>query len=91
MLNIIWAGWYKSSTSDKLWGVLQREDGAYYNFWCKRGARMQFKLVANDKYRHKADKGYKQIDLVTLDSIYPGFMEEANNQLIFGILAGTVR
>ena len=91
MLNIIWAGWYKSSTSDKLWGVLRREDGAYYNFWCKRGARMQFKLVDTDKYRHKADKGYKQIDMVTLDSIYPGFMEEANNQLIFGILAGTVR
>ncbi len=97
MLRVYWAGWYKEGTSDKLWGVLERhdEDGnimTYYNFWCRRGAKMQFKHVGqNKKYTHKSSSGYKSIDVDTLEQIYPGFMDEANTQLIFGIFAGTVR
>ena len=97
MLNVHWAGWYNEGTSDKLWGVLERvyddiDAVTYYNFWCRRGAKMQFKHVGNNKnYRHKANSGYKSIDVEKLEEIYPGFMEEANNQLILGILTGTVR
>lgn len=90
MLELEWAGWCKNSSSDKLWGVLRAPDNTYYNFWCRRGAKMSFKHTSNKKYRHKESKGYNSIDLVTLETIYPGFMDEANNTLILKILSGDV-
>lgn len=51
---------------------------------------MSFKHTSNKKYRHKESKGYNSIDLVTLETIYPGFMDEANNTLILKILSGDV-
>lgn len=90
MLELEWAGWYKSNSSDKLWGVLKAPDGTYYNFWCRRGAKMSFKHTTNKKYHHKESKGYTNIDLDMLEQIYPGFMDEANSTLILKILGGNV-
>lgn len=91
MLDLEWAGWYKKYGSDKLWGVLKSSDGTYYNFWCRRGAKMNFKHASNMKYKHKESKGYESIDLSTLEMIYPGFMEEATNTLVLKILSGDIR
>ena len=89
MIDIVWTGWFKQGTSDKLWGVLRDAHGEYYNFWCRRGAKMQFKHTNTDKHWHKADKGYKSITPQKLEEIYPGFTEEANQQLAFSKLTST--
>lgn len=91
MLVIEWAGWYKRENSDKLWGVLKDAQEEYYNFWCRRGAKMQFKHTNTRKFQHKFDKGYREISDQKLEEIYPGFMDEATRQLAFGKLCGTVR
>lgn len=89
MLEVYWAGWYKSGSSDKIWGIIQNGN-TYYNFWCRRGARMQFKKNNDRKWSHKEKKGYKTITPEKLEEIYPGFMSEAEGQLVFGILSGKV-
>ncbi len=90
MITIEWAGWYKRDNSDKLWGVLRDAHGEYYNFWCRRGAKMQFKHTNTQRYQHKFDKGYREITAEKLEEIYPGFMEEANQQLAFSKLSNAV-
>lgn len=89
-MNIVWAGWYKEGSSDKLWGILE-EGNALYNFWCRRGAMMQFKRTDSMKYWHKEDKGYKSITEDKLKEIYPTFFEEAEQKLVFDVMAGKVR
>lgn len=89
-MNIVWAGWFKEGSSDKIWGILE-VGGANYNFWCRRGARMQFKRTDSMKYWHKSDKGYRSITAEKLEEIYPGFFAEAESNLVFNLMAGKVR
>lgn len=91
MIRIYWAGWYNQGTSDKIWGVLETDNGDYFNFWCRRGAKMKFKKVYTNRYDHKENKGYKSISSKKLEQIYPGFMDEAQQQLAFDLLSGNVR
>ena len=91
MFTVYWAGWFVEGTSDKIWGVLKSENNSYYNFWCRRGAKMQFKHTHTNKYIHKSDKGYKEITLAKLEEIYPGFTDEVQMQLTFSLLAERVR
>lgn len=88
-MKVYWAGWFKDGTSDKLWGILKVGD-AYYNFWCRRGARLQFKAIDYPKYSHKAKK-YQPISDKQLLEIYPNFFEEAESNLVFNLMAGKVR
>ena len=88
-MKVYWAGWYKLGTSDKIWGILQ-VGNAYYNFWCRRGAKMQFKKTNDLKYTHKRKKGYTEITSPTLADIYPGFFEEAQSNLVFALMADNV-
>lgn len=90
MLSVEWVGWYNRDTADKLWGVLKDAQGEYYNFWCRRGHRMQFKHTNTPKFQHKFDKGYRQITAQRLAEIYPNFMQEAEEQLTFKKLTGNV-
>lgn len=89
-MQIYWAGWYQSDKSDKIWGIIET-NGSHFNFWCQRGARMQFKATDNLKYHHKADKGYKEITAQQLESIYPEFFNEAQSKLVLDLLCGRVR
>lgn len=91
MLEVVWAGWYNKGTSDKLWGVIRVDSGDYFNFWCRRGAKMQFKKTNTNRYSHKEDRGYERISKERLEQIYPGFIEEANQQLVYGLLTNSVR
>ena len=91
MFSVYWAGWFKEGTSDKIWGVLRSDNGTYYNFWCRRGAKMQFKHTHTNKYSHKRDKGYKEITTEKLEEIYPGFMDEVSQQLMFAVFSERVR
>ena len=89
-MKTYWAGWFKDGTSDKIWGILKVGD-AYYNFWCKRGAKMQFKSIDYPKYDHKRKKGYREISDSQLETIYPGFFDEAQSNLVFALMADKVR
>jgi hypothetical protein len=89
-MKTYWTGWYKDGTSDKIWGILRVGD-AYYNFWCRRGAKMQFKAIDYPKYGHKEKKGYKPINDAQLEAIYPGFFDEAQSNLVFALMADKVR
>lgn len=94
-MNVEWAGWYQEGTSDKLWGVL-RVENTFYNFWCRRGARLQFKRNDDLRFYHKITreklkKGYVEISTSRLVEIYPGFFEEAESNLVFNLMAGKVR
>lgn len=89
MYEVYWVGWVNEGNHDKLWGVLKSANGnTFYNFWCRRGATMQFKKVDSPAYRHKEKKGYKQITPDKLDEIYPTFMQEAEMKLVFANLSG---
>lgn len=88
-MKTYWAGWCKDGTSDKIWGILQ-VGNAYYNFWCRRGAKMQFKATNDLKYKHKARR-YNEISDAQLEAIYPGFFQEAESNLVFDLMAGKVR
>lgn len=89
-MKTYWTGWYKDGTSDKIWGILRAGD-AYYNFWCRRGAKMQFKAIDYPKYGHKEKKGYRPISDAQLETIYPGFFDEAQSNLVFALMADKVR
>lgn len=90
MLLVEWAGWYNKGTSDKIWGIIRDGQGERFNFWCRRGAKMQFKATSDGRFSHKVDKGYQSITVKKLEAIYPGFMQEAEQQLIFKKLTGNV-
>ena len=87
MLKITWVGWVCQGNSDKLWGVVQTGTNSYYNFWCRRGQAMSFKKTSSPSYSHKKNKGYNEITTEKLEEIYPGFMEEAQNRLVYRVLA----
>ena len=89
-MNVYWAGWYNKDKSDKIWGIL-KVGSAYYNFWCRRGSKMQFKRTDDLAYTHKRRKGYTEISSSTLEDIYPGFFDEAQNNLVFALMADKVR
>lgn len=89
-MKIYWAGWYKEGTHDKIWGILEVND-THYNFWCRRGAKMQFKKTDDLKVSHKRNKGYNSITSNKLEEIYPGFFDEAQSNLVFAIMADKVR
>jgi len=91
MLKVVWAGWNNIFPSDKIWGILENNQGSYINFWCRRGASMQFKVVDNKKFQHKINGGYKEITYNQLNEFYPGFDEQVTEQFIFKILSGKVR
>lgn len=89
-MKTYWAGWFKEGTSDKIWGIL-KVGSEYYTFWCKRGAKMQFKRTKDIKYGHKQKKGYREISDSQLEAIYPGFFDEAQSTLVFALMADKVR
>lgn len=89
MIDIYWAGWFKDAKSDKIWGIL-KSGNAYYNFWGKRGKRMQFKRTADINFCHKASKGYNELSLSQLEAIHPNFREEAESALVFKVMADQV-
>lgn len=88
-MKVYWVGWCKTGTSDKIWGILD-VNGVYYNFWCRRGARMQFKRTDDLAYSHKRRRGYTEISSATLEDIYPSFFDEAQSSLVFALMADKV-
>jgi predicted DNA-binding WGR domain protein len=109
-------GWFfdPEKNNDKIWGWAEVE-GKLYNFWGRRGdaasmKRIKFKRHENKRWdssydlkdaaKGKEKKGYKAVDVRTLDSegnyteverVYPGFTAHMRKELMYGRLTGTVR
>ena len=96
-VNITWFGWLQdsSSNSDKVWGWIEI-DGNNYNFWARRGKKMQFKRhdAGTDtwlKIYAKERKGYREVRDAQIDQAWPDFMETVRKQLINAKMRNKVR
>ena len=75
-------GWCREDKHDKVWGIIQLQDNDCVTFWGRRGAKLQTKLVkarpwdADELFRKKANKGYKEIEEWQLDEVYPEFKSD---------------
>ena len=101
---MMWVGWYKQGTSDKVWGwflpnaddTADAGDQRCWIFWGRRGGTMSFK---RDTYgaelvrtqRGKESKGYKPISRAELVEIWPAFEEDLASRLTWCVLTDNVR
>jgi hypothetical protein len=65
-------------------------------FWARRGKAMQFKSGAEDSNIHKLvrskmNKGYDKISATKLLEIWPTFIQECEEKLMWDVLAGKVK
>ena len=84
-MKYVHIGWCKEGTADKVWGIIQLTDTAYWNkakyatFWGRRGSKLQTKLWegsawdAEEMFHKKRMKGYEEIPEWRLDEVYPEF------------------
>jgi len=75
-------GWCREDNHDKVWGVIALHSNSYVTFWGRRGAKLQTKIVEGDPWdineliRKKKNKGYQEIFIWDLDSVYPEFQSD---------------
>lgn len=99
MYEINFFGWCHAGNSDKVWGYVTTSDNLY-NFWGKRGGTFAFQQQAatyrssksfENKARAKCRKGYKEIPVDQIDTIWPGFTKEFEHQLLVAKLSDNFR
>lgn len=90
-------GWCKEGIHDKVWGVINLDDGPSFTFkqvltfWGRRGSKLQTKMVMNDwaltkLIDSKRNKGYVQIDPARLDEVYPEFQTDLEKTALWQML-----
>lgn len=96
-ISIYWFGWCKTSSSDKIWAVLE-VDNEYYSCYGKRGTseedlkKLKFSHLgsycstAQSKIFAKRNKGYNESDV----SVYPGFAEHLEEEMFYEKLKGNI-
>lgn len=93
----IWGYFYRPTERTSDWWVPTKARG--WNvvvFWARRGKAMQFKADVSghelDKLvRSKMKKGYEQIDEKRFFEIWPSFIQECEEKLMWDVLAGKVK
>ena len=81
-MNFQWVGWCREDNHDKVWALMPLTDGRYATVWGRRGKTLQSKIQAGwqserDKaIRGKRSKGYQQISLSQLETVYPEFRQD---------------
>ena len=81
-MNFQWVGWCRKDNHDKVWALMPLTDGRYATVWGRRGKTLQSKIQAGwqsdrDKaVRSKRNKGYQQISLSQLETVYPEFQQD---------------
>jgi hypothetical protein len=101
-MNILYVGWCKDGTHDKVWGAISLTDPSprlrhwdeskFVTFWGRRGKTLQTKIQTTSQYKierefeKKLDKGYKKISLEKLDEVYPEFREDLEKTAFWSIL-----
>lgn len=96
-------GWCSNpeKNSDKLWGFASVY-GKVYNFWGKRGGKMQFKrwvspgawadveTACRAKAREKTNKGYRELTPQEVEEIWPNFLDDFRELLFQARVKGDV-
>jgi len=86
-------GWCKEGTHDKVWGIIRLGSNERISFWGRRGAKLQTKYLlgtsaweADDMFRKKIRKGYKEILEYELDDVYPEFQQDLEKTAVWAML-----
>ncbi len=85
-------GWCKEDNHDKVWGIIRLHDNDCVTFWGRRGAKLQTKMIkasyweADDLFRKKRNKGYKEIEEYQLEDVYPEFRQDLEKTAVWAML-----
>jgi hypothetical protein len=97
----MYVGWCKDDTHDKVWGVISLSDSStlrrwdeskFVIFWGRRGKTLRTKIETTTVYQvrqafeNKLDKGYREIKVSDLDTVYPEFHTDLEKSTIISIL-----
>ena len=97
-MKYVHIGWCKEGTADKVWGIIQLTDTAYWNkakyatFWGRRGSKLQTKLWegsawdAKEMFLKKQNKGYRAIEIDELNTVYPEFQQDLEKTAFWAAL-----
>lgn len=100
-MNVMYVGWCKDDTHDKVWGVISLSDSStlrrwdeskFVIFWGRRGKTLRTKIETTTVYQvrqafeNKLDKGYREIKVSDLDTVYPEFHTDLEKSTIISIL-----
>ena len=75
-MDIQFLGWCKNEKSDKVWGIVKKEDYLYVTFWGRRGGKLQKKAIEMDSYdadalvRSKVKKGYLEVQKDDMEMVH---------------------
>lgn len=75
-MDIQFLGWCKNEKSDKVWGIVKKEEGIYVTFWGRRGAKLQKKMIemhlwdADKLIASKQKKGYLEIPKDDMEMVH---------------------
>jgi hypothetical protein len=98
--SIRWVGRCQYDSHDKIWGwFFYNPEGMHESahktchvFWGRTGKTVSFKTHPYDKWFikrlsvNKRDKGYKQISVENLETIWPSFFADVENRFVLHIL-----
>lgn len=86
--KILFVGWIKNPTSDKIWGIISiNENEKYYTFWGRRGSKLRFneetypKLVNNNFRSRNApliSPGFKYPQYFIQEKMKKGYKDYTN-------------
>jgi hypothetical protein len=100
-MNVVHVGWCKDGTHDKVWGVISLADPSthrpwdeskFVTFWGRRGKTLRTKIETTTVYQvrqafeNKLDKGYREIKISDLETVYPEFRSDLEKTAIWSIL-----
>lgn len=104
--NFGFIGHCYENNHDKIWGYFYRPAAKsvkcyidyfdnYVIFWARRGKALQFKPgIMDHKFvqlvESKIKKGYEGITEIRLMEIWPSFIQEAEDKLMWEILSGKI-
>jgi len=75
-MDIMYLGWCREGTSDKVWGIVRKDANLYATFWGRRGAKLQKNVKdmdsheANTLIRSKQKKGYLEIPKDDMEMVH---------------------
>lgn len=93
-------GWCNKDNHDKVWGIIllsaadYPKDNKYVTFWGRRGAKLQTKIWegrdwdAAKLFDMKLSRGYTEVDLNQLNTVYPEFHQDLQKTAVWAILRG---
>jgi predicted DNA-binding WGR domain protein len=92
----IWGYFYRPTDTTGRYGVSKSWGWNIVIFWARRGKAMQFKADTSghelDKLvRSKLKKGYREITQQKFLEIWPSFIQECEEKLMWDVLAGKVK